>query len=163
MSDNNWETQPRKPNGEFTYRYEFWKEKLKAMQELDDNPEVSRRYDGGSSDVLHKKYRCFDDIQVHHMPSVFAYKNFKRLDPKRGPSIGINIEDHKQTSSYKRGNKQDKYRLQQAKLLEQGHFLKAQEMDFKNIIRKFKAKYAKAMLEKLEYDKQLYDEGVIND
>ena len=163
MSDNGWETQPRKPNGEFTFRYEFWKEKLKAMQKLDDNPEVSKKYDGGSSDVLHKKYRYVDDIEVHHMPSVNAYKYFKKLNPKKGPCIGIDSKDHKETSSYKRGYKQDKFRLQQIKLLEQGHFLKAQEMDFINIIRKFKSKYAKAMLEKLEYDKQLYDEGVIND
>ena len=25
MSDNHWETQPRKDKGEFTFRYEFWK------------------------------------------------------------------------------------------------------------------------------------------
>ena len=67
MSDNHWETQPRKDNGEFTYRYEFWKQKLQAME----------------------------------------------------------------------------------------------EMDFTNLIRKTGYKYAKAMLEKLEYDKKLYDEGVI--
>lgn len=161
MSQNHWETQPRKDNGEFTFRYEFWKQKLIAMDEMNDNPEVSKKYDGGSAEVLHKKYRDIEDIQVHHMPSVYAYKNFKELKPEKGPSIAIDKQDHKQTSSYKRGRKQDNFRKQQAKLLSQGHFLSAQEMDFKNLIRKFKAKYAKAMLEKLEYDKKLYDEGVI--
>lgn len=37
MSDNNWETQPRKDNGEFTFRYEFWKKKLEAMEAANAN------------------------------------------------------------------------------------------------------------------------------
>ena len=101
---------------------------------MNDNPEVSKKYNGGSSKVLHKKYRDVEDIQVHHIPSVYAYKNFKGLSPDKGPSIGIGINDHKQTSSYKRGHRQDRFRMQQSKLLAQGYFMSAQEMEFKNLI-----------------------------
>ena len=105
MSDNNWETQPRKDNGEFTFRYEFWKKKLEAMEAANANPEVSKNYDGGSYCELRKR---------------------------------------------------------QKQLIDANQFLAAQEMDFTNLLRKTKLKYVKAMLEKLEYDKKLYDDGVID-
>ena len=157
MSDNHWETQPRKDNGEFTYRYEFWKQKLQAMEEMNKNPEVSKKYDGGSYGELRKKYKYNSDVQVHHMPAVSASYLPKRM----GPGIAVDIKDHEKTSSYKSSRSAKKYRARQRMLAGNKNFLAAQEMDFTNLIRKTGYKYAKAMLEKLEYDKKLYDEGVI--
>jgi len=158
MSQNHWETQPRKDNGEFTFRYEFWKEQLKAMAEMDENPEVSQRYDGGSYYELRKKYSGNQNIEVHHMPADSA----SNLPKGKGPCIAITKNDHKRTSSYKNYKKSRRFRRRQKFLVDNNRFLEAQEMDFKNLRRQFNSKYAKAMLEKLEYDKKLYDQGVIH-
>ncbi|MCR4790935.1 MAG: hypothetical protein K5839_07655 [Treponemataceae bacterium] len=85
MSQNHWETQPRKDNGEFTYRYEFWKQKLQAMEEMNKSHDVSKKYDGGSYYELKKKYKYNSNVQVHHMPAVSA----SYLPMRMGPSIEI--------------------------------------------------------------------------
>lgn len=157
MSQNHWETQPRKDNGEFTFRYEFWKQKLQAMEKMNKNPEVSKKYKGGSYYELRKKYKYNSDVQVHHMPAVSA----SYLPKPIGPSIAVDLKDHERTSSYKSSRSAKRYRERQKILVQNNSFLAAQEMDFTNLIRKTGYKYAKAMLEKLEYDKKLYDEGVI--
>ncbi len=158
MSDNNWETQPRKDNGEFTFRYEFWKKKLEAMEAANANPEVSKNYDGGSYCELRKRYAGNANIEVHHMPADSA----SYLSKRTGPCIAMDKADHEKTSSYKSSARSKRYRKRQKQLIDANQFLAAQEMDFTNLLRKTKLKYVKAMLEKLEYDKKLYDDGVID-
>lgn len=91
MSQNHWETQPRKENGEFTFRYEFWKQQLKALAKMDDNPEVSKKYDGGSYYELRKKYAGNQNVEVHHMPA----DSVSYLPTGKGPCIAIEKLDHK--------------------------------------------------------------------
>ena len=157
MSDNHWETQPRKENGEFTFRYEFWKQQLKAMAKMDDNPKVSKKYDGGSYYELRKKYAGNQNVEVHHTPANSA----SYLSRLKGPCIAVDKKDHKKTSSYKNSGRTKKFRQQQKQFVN-NNFLAAQEMDFVDLIRIAGKKYAKAMLEKLEYDMKLYKQGVIH-
>ena len=121
------------------------------------SPQVSKKYDGGSYYELRKKYKYNSSVQIHHMPAASASYLPKRI----GPCIAIDAKDHKQTPSYQSSRSSKKYRARQKMLVENQNFLAAQEMDFTNLIRKTGSKYAKAMLEKLEYDKKLYEEGVI--
>jgi len=159
MSDNNWETQPRKENGEFTYRYEFWKKKLQAMDKMNSNPEVSKKYDGGSYYSLYKKTKGNNDVQIHHTPA----DSISPLSTNKGPCVIMDKNDHAKTASYKGGTSARLYRDKQKELIQQGHFLSAEILDFSNLIELFGDKYTKAMLEKLEYDKQLYTRGEINE
>lgn len=51
---------------------------------------------------------------------------------------------------------------QKAKLILEGKFLKAEEMDLINVIRKTGVKYLNGVCEKLKYDERLLEEGKIN-
>lgn len=159
MGNDSWKDQPRKENGQFTFKYNFWKEKLESMIELDENPEVSKFFDGGSYAELRKKYEGKDGINVHHTPA----KSISPLPEREGPCIALDFRDHERTASYKNSKAAQLYRKRQKELIEQNHFLSAEIMDFNNLIQIAGKKYARAMLEKLEYDKELYKKGVINE
>ena len=79
-----------------------------------------------------------------------------------GPCIIMSKEDHKKTSSYGNSKKAVRYRQWQARLIANGRFLEAERMDIKNIRRKFCNRYYKSIIEKLNYEKRLIQEGVIN-
>ena len=159
MSDNNWETQPRKKNGEFTFKHghgiaQYAIEKTLAKLNNDDIRKISR---GGSYGYLRKFTAGNKKYEIHHMPAASASPLFRW----KGPCIIMLKEDHKQTSSYKRTKAAIKYRHWQAKLISEGKFLDAEYMDIKNIRRKFGDKYDKSILEKLEYENKLEKAGEI--
>ena len=160
MSHNHWETQPRKSNGEFTYRHhsnfmkniiEQTNKKCKAgVDEL-----ISR---GGSYGNLRTITAGKSSFEIHHIPAA----SVSALTKWKGPCIIMLKQDHKRTGSYGNTAKAARYRRWQAKLISEGKFLEAQKMDITNISRQFGNKYNNAIREKLDYEFQLIKDGVIN-
>lgn len=162
MSHNNWETQPRKADGEFTFRRGgFWNSVLKSFKESiqknsDDVADFSK---GGSYYELRKETKGNKELEVHHMPA----NSVSPLSRGKGPCVIMEKEDHAKTASYGGGVEADEYRLKQQKLIENGNFIGAEILDILDLFENFGSKYAKAILEKLEYDKQLARKGEIDD
>ncbi len=159
MKDNDWKTQPRKDNGQFTFRYESIRKIIENLIEMDKNPNISKKYEGGNYTQLRKKYAGIKDIEIHHTPA----DSISPLSKNKGPCVAIEKEDHKETKSYKNSLEARQFRQKQKELINHGHFLTAEFMDFQNLILTFREKYARAMLEKPEYDKELYNKGEINE
>lgn len=160
MSDNHWETQPRKENGEFTFRYEsrllnnvFDKVIQKAR-----NEKIKTFTKGGSYGFLREFTAGNKNYEIHHMPAA----SISPLSYWKGPCIIMKKEDHKKTSSYGRSSKSRKFRQWQAKLISEGRFTEAEYMDIKNIKRKFGDRYNKSINEKLNYERELIKKGAIN-
>ena len=160
MSENHWETQPRKKNGEFTFRgKESLSKKIisKAITTAKDK-EIRKMTRGGSYGFLRKFTAGNKNYEIHHMPSA----NSSPLSRWKGPCIIMSKEDHQLTSSYKNVRGAERYRRWQAKLISEGKFLEAEYMDIKNIRRKCGDRYDKSIMEKLEYEEELEKAGVIN-
>ena len=64
-------------------------------------------------------------------------------------------EDHRQTASYGRSEEAIAYREEQRKLIQNGEFKKAMEMDVKDIQSKFPGKYDSALKEMQNYAKKI--------
>lgn len=160
MSDNHWESQPRKKNGEFTFRINtnFTKKILKKVAEEAVEAEIRKTTRGGSYGFLRKFTAGNKNFEIHHMPSVSS----SPLSRWKGPCIIMFKADHKFTSSYKNARGAERYRRWQAKLISEGKFLEAEFMDIKNIQRKCGDRYDKAIMEKLVYEEELEKAGVIN-
>lgn len=99
-----------------------------------------------------------DTHEVHHMPADSA----SPLERNDGPAIKMEKEDHHQTASYGNSREAREYRAQQQKLIEQGKFREALQMDIDDIHDKFGDKYDDAISEMLEYVDKLEQEGKIN-
>lgn len=159
MSDNNWETQPRKTNGEFTFRSQNDLVKTiaqKALEKMRDE-EIRKTTKGGSYGYLRKIIAGNKKYEIHHMPAA----SISPLTKWNGPCIIMSKKDHKNTSSYGKSKKAARYRSWQAKLISQGKFLEAERMDIINIQRKFGDRYNKSIVEKLDYEEKLVKEGII--
>ena len=163
MSHNNWETQTRKADGEFTFRIgrRIFEKALKAATEaIKKNPkDVAKFSKGGSYKDLRKDTKGNDNVEVHHMPA----NSVSPLSKGKGPCVVIDKKDHARTASYGRKSNAEKHRRKQKQLIEKDKFMEAEYMDIQKLLNKFGSKYAKAILEKLEYDKQLETKGEIND
>src|SRR5258708_40071645 len=70
-----------------------------------------------------------------------AYGSTYALKSENGPTIAMSKADHEQTASYAKTNAADKYRDVQRRLVNQGKFLEAQQMDIDDIHEKFGNKY----------------------
>ena len=160
MSHNNWETQPRKKNGQFSNRYEsnFMKNIFKSVRKDLTDKDIKKISRGGSYGFLRKFTSGNNLLEIHHMPANVS----STLSRWKGPCIIMSKEDHTKTSSYKNTKAAVKYRKWQAKLISEGKFLEAEFMDIKNIRRKFGNKYDKSIDEKIDYEKSLISEGIIN-
>ena len=161
MSDNQWETQPRNENGEFTFRNRSQTRAgvFYTIIENMKNNEIKKTTRGGSYGFLRKLTAGNKRYEIHHMPAASS----SPLSYWEGPCIIMSKEDHKKTSSYKNTTGANKYRQWQAKLISEGKFMKAELMDIINIRRKFGDKYDKAITEKLDYDEELKKGGKINE
>ncbi len=118
------------------------------------------------SEVPEKKGGSYKDVrvegegntyEVHHMPADSA-SNLERDD---GPAIKMEKEDHRKTASCGMSREAQEYRAQQHKLIEQGKFREALQMDIDDIHDKFGDKYDDAIAEMLEYVDKLEQEGKI--
>jgi hypothetical protein len=104
----------------------------------DDVPQVGGAY---------KDVRGIPGYEAHHMPS----DSVSPLPRRQGPSIVVSVEDHRKTASWGRKAGAEPYRQKQAKLLEEGDFRGAQQMDIDDIRGKFGNKYDKSIDQMLEY------------
>ena len=160
MSKNDWETQPRLKNGEFTFRSKskLLENLFQKVSEKIKEEEIKKTTHGGNYGSLRKIIAGNKKYEIHHMPA----SSSSPLTKWKGPCIIMSKEDHKRTSSYGRSKKAARYRQWQAKLISEGRFLEAQRMDIKNICRKFGDRYNKSIVEKLDYEEQLIREGIIH-
>ncbi|MCL1809039.1 MAG: DUF4280 domain-containing protein [Clostridiales bacterium] len=95
--------------------------------------------------------------EVHHMPADSASK----LKTGDGPAITMDKADHQKTASYDNKPGSKDYRDAQRKLIEQGKFKEAMQMDVKDILGKFPGKYDKHIEAALKYADELASKGVI--
>ncbi|MDD7416267.1 MAG: hypothetical protein SPI86_03715 [Treponemataceae bacterium] len=159
MSKNHWETQPRKKNGEFTFRLGqgvFRRILDEVARKLVEEASMLKDK-GGSYGYLRKFVAGDKNYEIHHMPAASC----SSLSRWRGPCIIMTKENHKQTSSYGNSKSAKRYRLMQAKLISEGKFLESEYMDIKNIRRKFGRKYDSAINKKLDYEEELEKKGRI--
>ena len=84
------------------------------------------------------------------------------LERNDGPAIKMEKEDHRQTASCGNSREAREYRAQQQKLIEQGEFREALQMDIDDIRDKFGDKYDDAIAEMLKYVDKLEQEGKLN-
>ncbi|MBA3805010.1 MAG: DUF4280 domain-containing protein [Acidobacteria bacterium] len=113
------------------------------IQRTRGNPSRSSRRGGPYGRVR----RETEGGEVHHMPSVDA----SPLSVARGPAISMDVEDHSKTASHGRVPEARAYRAKQKRLIEQGRFQDAQQMDIDDIHEKFGSKYDDAIEDMLEY------------
>lgn len=83
----------------------------------------------------------------HHMPS----KDASPLSKGSGPAIRMDTRDHYETASWGPSKKAKAYRARQKRLIEQGRFHDAQQMDIDDIRGKFGSKYDDAIHDAVEY------------
>lgn len=86
--------------------------------------------------------------EVHETPSFSSTGAEKRCD---GPSIKMDVDDHKLTGSYGNSNDAKQYRLQQSQYIEKGDYKSAIQMDIDDIRSKFGNKYDDGIAEMLKY------------
>ena len=160
MSNNNWETQPRLKNGEFTFRNkpDFMHRIFQKALEDAKSVEIRKRTRGGSYGFLRNFTTGNKGYEIHHMPAA----SVSPLTRWRGPCIIMSKDDHKKTGSFGKSHKAIRYRRWQAKLISEGSFFEAEYMDIKNIQRSFGDRYDTAIAEKIIYEKKLISEGFIN-
>ena len=156
MSDNHWETQPRKKNGEFTFRNRksriFAEVFSKALEVIE-----TKSLKGGSYGELRKITAGSSVFEIHHMPA----DSVSPLSHWKGTCIIMYKKDHVKTSSYGNKKKASVYRQKQRELIKKGQFLEAEWMDINEIRELFGTKYDKAINEKLTYEQRLESEGKI--
>lgn len=89
--------------------------------------------------------------EVHHMPadSISPYSTGK------GPGIRMEIDDHKKTASWGTSKEAEAYRAKQKKLIDEGKFREAQQMDIDDVRLKFGNKYDLAIEQMLTYTNEL--------
>jgi len=87
-----------------------------------------------------------DGLDSHHMPA----KSVNGLHPDKGPAIQMDPADHAQTASHGTQPGSDIYRLRQQRLIKQGKFGEAIQMDIDNVRELFGNKYDEAIREMIE-------------
>ena len=119
------------------------------------------------SDVAEKKGGSYKEVkensegdthEVHHMPA----DSVSPLEYNDGPAIKMEKEDHRKTASCGNSKEAREYRAQQQKLIEQGKFREALQMDIDDICDKFGDKYDDAIAEMMEYVDKLEQEDKLN-
>ena len=107
-----------------------------------EQPEVK----GGSyRDV--KKNSDGETHEVHHMPAA----DVNGLAFQDGPAIKMDKDDHRQTASCGNSLEAREYRAEQAKLIQEGNFKEAMQMDIDDLHDKFGDKYDDAIDQMISY------------
>ena len=97
-----------------------------------------------------------DGLASHHMPA----KSVSGLHPNKGPAIQMEPADHALTASHGSQPGSDFYRLRQQRLIKQGRFGDAIQLDIDNIRSLFGDKYDEAIREMLEQLEPWMRQGV---
>ncbi len=92
-----------------------------------------------------------ETVEVHHMPA----DSVTELSRNDGPAIRMDKEDHRETASCGNSREAREYRERQKKLIDDGKFEEAVNMDIEDIREKFGDKYDDAINEMLEYVEEL--------
>ncbi len=124
--------------------------------EDDEGNEIIEKKGGSYKDV--KKNSDGNKDEVHHMPADSS-SNIERGD---GPAIKMEKEDHRKTASCGNSKEAREYRAEQEKLINEGKFREALQMDIDDIKDKFGDKYNDAIDEMLDYVNELEKDGKIN-
>ncbi|SDP16473.1 RHS repeat-associated core domain-containing protein [Clostridium gasigenes] len=95
----------------------------------------------------------------HHIPanSVSPYSMYS------GPALNMEKPDHRKTASCGSSKEAKAHRLAQKKLIEQGKFKEAQQMDFDDVKSKFGAKYDGGIDELTQYTDELLKKKPLTD
>lgn len=112
---------------------------------------------GGSYTVIKKAYQGKGG-QVHHLPPKSTYCGEVALQTNDGPSIWMEITDHRKLKSTGGGpgSANDMYRKELATLVKQGKFKAAMDKDIADVKAKFPSgEYDKAIAQALEYYKKV--------
>lgn len=134
--------------------------KHRAEKEYDPDdrvePDIPAEKQGGSYGEVFKEGEG-DTKEVHHMPA----DSTTELSRDDGPAIKMDKSDHRQTASCGNSREAQEYRAEQEKLIKDGKFREALQMDIDDIHEKFGDKYDDAIKEMLEYVDKLEQEGKI--
>lgn len=90
----------------------------------------------------------------HEMPSFSSVSNATGVENRAQanlPAIKMSPQDHRMTASFGNSAASAQYRADQAKLIAQGNYRAAIQMDIDDITSKFGTKYNDAIMEMLEY------------
>lgn len=90
-------------------------------------------------------------FEAHHIPS----DSISPLPTSQGPAISMEKDEHRQTASWGSSRDARAYRQEQARLIEQGNFQAAQDMDIQDLRSKFGQKYDQAIEQLRQYTNQL--------
>ena len=85
--------------------------------------------------------------EAHHCPS----KAVSPLPEPEGPAVRVDPLDHRQTTSYGRSAEARAWRATQQRLILEGRFREAQQMDVDELRRRFGSKYEEGIKQMLEY------------
>ena len=136
-------------------------DKCKKMEETDalqDTEETKKT--GGSYAELKSEgwgWNSEPPREIHHMPSCES----SPLERGDGPSIVMEYNDHRETASCGNSREAQEYRQQQKKLIEEGKFREALQMDIDDIHDKFGDKYDDSIEQMLQYVDKLEEENKI--
>lgn len=97
----------------------------------------------------YKNVRGLPGYAAHHMPA----DSVSPLSRGEGPSFALTKEDHQLTASWGNSRQAHAARQAQADLIAKGDFRGAQQMDVKDVQRRFGAKYDEAIRQMLVYSK----------
>lgn len=106
---------------------------VNKINELDKEVTLANDFAGGSYKDLPSREGC----EKHHMPA----DSISPLNRGDGPSIQMEIDDHRQTHTYGGSRESIEARQAQKQLVDDGKFQEAFDMDVADIRSKFNGKY----------------------
>lgn len=98
-----------------------------------------------------------ENTEVHHMPA----DSISELPRSDGPAIRMEKADHRMTASCGNSMEAREYRAEQKRLIDEGKFREALQMDIDDIHDKFGDKYDKGISQMKDYVDSLEKEGKI--
>lgn len=123
-----------------------------ASKHVDDLPppkwiDVGAAKVDASAGGAYREVRGVAGNEAHHMPAD-SVSPFSR---DSGPAVSMEIAEHRQTASWGSSKEAKAYRAQQKKLIDEGKFQDAQQMDIDDLRLKFGEKYDPAIQRMSEY------------
>ena len=119
---------------------------------------------GGSYNELKAEGHGWNHVppeEVHHTPAWEAMESATKVEYGDCPAIAMEKNDHKQTASYGSSIDAREYRAEQARLIKEGKFEDAVQMDIDDIQEKFGDKYNDAINQMKEYVQELKENNYV--
>lgn len=131
-------------------------------KEYNPDDEVEKEKLGGSYGELKEEGHDHSHVppeEKHHMPAWEAMNKTTEVEYMQCPAIAMEVKDHKRTASWGPSIDAGLYRDEQAKLIKEGKFRDALQMDIDDIHEKFDDKYDTGIKQMLNYVDKLEEEG----